>query len=101
MDIERRNGRIQDSFFRRNVLGPGTEIVGRMDGRYLGHDYEHTTTCTRDPSLEAPWAAFTATANRHLRDDLGWEGDDDYQVLSMEVNQAWAWTRDKRFGTRG
>ena len=96
--IRLRNLKMEYMHFARKVLGPGTDTVGRLDGRYVGPDPQHAESATRDPSMDAPWAAYASAANHHLRAVLGWEGDDNYEVLSFEVNQAWAWTRDKRFG---
>ena len=98
-EISRRNLRIPYLWFARTVLGVGERTVGRMDGRYVGPDLDpYGTVMTRDPSIDAPFGAFTSTANDYLRTACGWESDELYRVLSMDVNKNWSWKSDGRLG---
>ena len=98
-ELERRRLRIAPMWFSRTVLGAGEQTVGRLDSRFVGPDQDPVATkATRDPSYDAPLGPYAALVNDHLRRTLGWTDADDYAVLSLEVNAAWKWQVDKRFG---
>ena len=98
-EIERRRLRIAPMWFARAVLGPGENTVGRLDSRFVGPDEDPVATdATRDPSYDGPFGPYAALINDYLRRTLGWGGDDDYAVLSMQVNESWSWADDKRMG---
>lgn len=98
-EIARRNLRLEYLWFARNLLGPGHKTVGRLDSRYVGADLDPSGhRLTRDPSYDAAMGAFTAVANDDLRRTLGWQTDDQYAVLSREVNEGWSWASKERMG---
>ncbi len=97
-EIERRGLRLDYLWVAKQMLGAGRETVGRLDGRYRGPDDDHGDRMKRDPSFDAPYGAFTAAANDHLRRTLRWDGDDAYEVISVEVNQSWEWAQKGKMG---
>ena len=98
-EIIRRELRIPYLWFARNLLELPDHTVGRMDGRYVGPDSDPTgPVMTRDPAIDAVWPAFTAVANDTLRRLYGFESEELYQVLNMDVNKAWRWTQEGRLG---
>ncbi len=97
--IERRDLRIHYLWFARTLLGEGERTIGRLDARYVGPDLDpHDITMNRDPSYDAAIGAYTSTVNDYLRRQLGWESEDQYAVLSTEVNQSWKWGQKGRMG---
>ncbi len=97
-EIARRDLRIEYLWFCKSLLGPGRQTIGRLDARYVGPDDDFGHRMARDPSFDAPYGAYAAAANDHLRRALKWEGDDAYVVFSMEVNEGWKWTQKDNLG---
>ena len=98
-DIERLELRIDYLRFAKSVLGKAGHTVGRLDARYVGPDVEPDhRRMQRDPSMDAPMGPFAALINDYLRRELAFEADDDYTVLSMQVNQGWKWDDAERMG---
>ncbi|HJN75857.1 MAG TPA: peptidase S10 [Myxococcota bacterium] len=97
--IARRQLRIPYLWFARNLLELPDHTVGRMDGRYIGPDSDpYAQSMARDPAIDAVWPSFTAVANDTLRRVYGFESDELYQVLNMDVNKAWRWSQEGRLG---
>ena len=64
--------------------------VGRLDSRYTGSDrFLAGDMLESDPSNDAISGHFAATFNDYMRSELGYESDLPYEVLSLEVHQAW------------
>jgi len=98
-ELERRKLKIHYLWFARTLLGAGDRTIGRLDGRYVGPDLDpYDITMNRDPSYDAAIGAYTAMVNDFLRRELGWESEDDYAVLSIEVNHGWKWKQDNKLG---
>lgn len=98
-EIARRELRIPYLWFARNLLELPDHTVGRMDGRYLGPDSDpYAQSMTRDPAIDAVWPSFTAVANDTLRRVYGFESDEVYKVLNMDVNKSWRWSQEGRLG---
>ncbi len=98
-EIERRGLRIPYLWFARTLLGRGSQTIGRLDGRYVGPDLDpHGQQLQRDPSYDAPLSAYTSAVNDFLRREIGFESEDLYEVLSMDVNQGWRWGTEGRLG---
>jgi carboxypeptidase C (cathepsin A) len=47
-----------------------------------------------DPVLQGLTAPLTSALVAYVRDDLGYESDQPYQLLNRKVSQAWQWQRD-------
>lgn len=97
--IEARDLRIEDMWFARQLLGSPGKVVGRLDSRYTGRDPDrYAPVATTDPSYDALYGPYSALINDVLRRELGWDADEEYQVISGKVNQDWRWLQDKRMG---
>jgi len=97
--IAARQLRIEAMWFSKQLLAPSGLCVGRLDGRYLGRDGKPDhALMQRDPAYDASLGPYTALANAHLRDTLGWDTDRPYEVLSMEVNSHWDWRQQGQLG---
>jgi carboxypeptidase C (cathepsin A) len=91
--------RIADMRFSKSVLQKPGYTVGRMDGRYVGHDIDPDHRRTQhDPSIGAPMSPYASHINDYLDRTLGFSSPQEYQILSMKTNQSWKWERKNRFG---
>jgi carboxypeptidase C (cathepsin A) len=97
--IRQANLRVSISRFTKELLRDGRRTVGRLDSRYHGIDsdaagerFEH------DPSYTAILGPYTAALNDYVRDELGFEEDRNYEILSGEVNRNWNWQVQGRSG---
>jgi len=87
--IEQSNMRVEINRFRQELLRPEEKTVGRLDGRFAGYDPAPVEARRHfDPSLAAIRPPFTAALNDYLRSDLGYETDDEYQIL-RELEWGW------------
>jgi carboxypeptidase C (cathepsin A) len=89
--VERKGGRIDATFFVKNLL--------RDEGRHLGL-YDASIAVTDpfpdrdeldapDPTLHILERAFASAINTQLRKHIGLKTDREYELLSMNVNSAW------------
>jgi carboxypeptidase C (cathepsin A) len=64
--------------------------VGRIDSRYTGIDRVRAgDVIEADPSTDATGGVAASALNQLLRDELEFESDRIYEILSMKVNRAW------------
>jgi carboxypeptidase C (cathepsin A) len=74
--------------FCKELLRDVRQTVGRIDSRFTGvDDLAVTDSPDFDPSLSN--AAWAAVFNHYIRRELGYETDDEYEILSMKVNEKW------------
>ncbi len=88
--IERYDLRIHIMRFCKELLRTKRRTVGRIDSRYTGVD--RTVDGDRiesDPSTNMTIGPMTSALNHYLRTELGFESDDFYEILSMEINESW------------
>lgn len=97
--IRQANLRVNIFRFTKELLRDGHRTVGRLDSRYHGIDadaagerFEH------DPSYTAILGPYTAALNDYVRDELGFEEERNYEILSGEVNRDWNWQVKGRSG---
>jgi carboxypeptidase C (cathepsin A) len=85
--IDRANLRIGPGMFEKEVLGDGKQIIGRYDGRITGFDpnAEHGGP-SYDPSLSRYRPAYSAAFNQYIRNELKFESDLPYEVLTGKVH---------------
>jgi len=82
--------------FCKELLRAERKTVGRLDSRFTGRDDLNVTEEPDfDPSLVSPTPPFTAAFNAYVRNTLGYETDDEYETLSMDVNRAWEFDGDR------
>jgi carboxypeptidase C (cathepsin A) len=87
--ILRSNLRVPMQRFAKELLRGERRSVGRYDSRYLGIDREGAgDSPDYDPSYAAVQGAYTATLNTYLRNELKYESDLPYEILTGKV-QPW------------
>jgi carboxypeptidase C (cathepsin A) len=79
--------------FGKELLRDRSQTVGRFDSRYKGIDADDVgDTSEYDPSEAAIFGPFTATINDYLRNELKFEDDRVYEILTGAV-QPWKYER--------
>ena len=82
--------RINIMRFCKELLRDANKTVGRLDSRFKGYaDLAITEFPEFDPSMSAIMPPYTAMLNQYVRESLGYETDDTYEILSFKVNQSW------------
>ena len=82
--------RINIMSFCKELLRDDKRAVGRLDSRFIGiMASAEGTTFDFDPSMNAIGAPYTAVYNQYVREQLGYETDLNYEILSYKVNENW------------
>lgn len=90
--IERTNLRIDIHRFCKELLRKQRRTVGRLDSRYIGIDRDAAGELPdHDPSMSAIMGPYTAALYDYVRDDLQFESDLPYEILSGKVWQNWSY----------
>lgn len=80
--IEAADLRVSPSRFYKELLRDQGLVVGRLDTRYTGHDYDNAGEAPdNDPSFYGIDGGFTAAINAYLRDDLNYHTDRSYVTI--------------------
>ncbi len=78
-----RDLRVSPSVFREKLLADDRIILGRFDGRITGRDGDHGSTSPQfDPSFDAALGPLSAAMNAYVREELLFESDLPYRVLT-------------------
>lgn len=94
--IDHANLRIRAQHFFKELLRDEGRTTGRLDSRFKGRDKLGVSeTIDFDPSMAAIGPPYTAMFNQYVREKLGYETDDKYEILSFDVNRSWEWNRGK------
>lgn len=82
--IDRSDLRVPQYRFSDALLRDEDNVIGRFDGRIVGPDLDRATdrSGTNDPSYYRVAPGFTASFNDYVRGELGYETDDNYEVLA-------------------
>ncbi|MEM9414226.1 MAG: peptidase S10 [Planctomycetota bacterium] len=82
--IDRSNLRVPQWRFGDALLDDERNIIGRFDGRIVGPDLDRASdrSGTGDPSYYRVAPGFTASFNDYVRNELGYETSDNYEVLA-------------------
>lgn len=87
--------RINIHEFCKELLRDKKQTVGRLDSRFTGLDWNHTSNVSeKDPSMTAIRAPYTAMINDYLGRQLGYQSDDIYRVLGeggIDLWKKWDW----------
>ncbi|MBM4067803.1 MAG: peptidase S10 [Planctomycetes bacterium] len=87
--VLRSNLRVPIFRFTKELLRGERRSVGRFDSRYKGIDRDAAgESPDYDPSYAAIQGTYTATLNQYLRNDLKFESDSPYEILTGRV-QPW------------
>jgi carboxypeptidase C (cathepsin A) len=90
--IDRVDLRIEHVRFFTELLRDRGLSVGRLDGRFLGWEPDGgRERFSFDPSYAAIVGPYTAGFNHYVREELGYENDLPYEVLSGTVHEAWSY----------
>jgi carboxypeptidase C (cathepsin A) len=82
--------RIHIMRFCKELLRSERKTVGRLDSRYTGTDRVPLgDNIESDPAANLTTGPMTSALNHYVRSELGFETDDFYNILSMEINQRW------------
>lgn len=88
--------RIDIQRFCKELLRDEHRTVGRLDSRFKGYeDLKITEFPEFDPSMTAITPPYTATFNQYVREQLRYETDVAYNILSYDVNENWEWEKGK------
>ena len=75
--------RVDPSTFREKLLADERLILGRFDGRITGRDGDQASNTPRfDPSYDAALGPLAAAMNAYVREELKFESDLPYKVLT-------------------
>ena len=95
--IRRSNLRINPNRFEKELLGDQGRVIGRMDGRFSGHNADPINdTPEYDPTLTGYVGSFSSTFNDYVRRVLKYENENNYEFLSPRVGP---WDSGRRAGT--
>jgi carboxypeptidase C (cathepsin A) len=87
--VGRSDLRIEASRFRKELLRKEEKTLGRYDSRFQGVDLTNVGEFPEyDPSYAVVQGPFTALVNQYFRNDLKYETDLEYRVLTGKV-QPW------------
>ncbi|MFD2419126.1 S10 family peptidase [Amycolatopsis pigmentata] len=84
--------RIEHVRFFTELLRDRGLVTGRMDGRFTTWEPDGGRERMReDSSISRIIGAYSAGFNHYVRSELNYENDLPYEVLSLDVNQAWSY----------
>jgi len=82
--------RVNIMSFCKELLRDEKRAVGRLDSRFVGiMASAEGATFDFDPSMNAITPPYTAVYNQYVREQLGYETDLNYEILSFKVNENW------------
>lgn len=88
--IDHYNLRVPIMRFCKELLREQKRTVGRIDSRFTGIDRVSAgDNIEADPSIDATSGVAASALNQYLRTELGFETDEIYEIMSMEVNKNW------------
>jgi len=76
--------------FCKELLRDQKRTVGRLDSRYIGIERPGASeSLESDPSGDATRGVAAAALNAYLREEIGFESDEIYNILSTDVWKVW------------
>ncbi len=88
--VTRYDLRIEIFRFCKELLREEGRTVGRIDSRYTGIDrFKDGDSFEADPSMDATMGVYTSALNAYMRDELEYESDLPYEILSSQTWQNW------------
>jgi len=85
-DVLDSNLEIETRFFWKSLLKKDKRTVGRLDSRYLGIDKKNVGDAPDYSAELTSWLhSFTPAINHYIRNELNYETDIQYQMLSRKV----------------
>jgi carboxypeptidase C (cathepsin A) len=84
--VDRADLRIEHQRFYTELLRHRRQVVGRLDGRFVGWDPDYVRErAMEDPSYTAIVGSYTAALNHYVRAELGFANDLPYEILTGRV----------------
>ena len=97
--VEHRNLRIADTTFFTELLRDRGQIVGRLEARVAGPmGLARTHEWDFDPGMEALVGPYTMAGMGYFIGTLGFDPAWRYEVLSLDTNKHWNWSRGEAQG---
>jgi len=94
--ISASNLRVSLSRFNAELLRDQQLVIGRFDSRYTSYMRDPLNNeAERDPSADAVFSAFGSTFNHYVRNDLKFEEDRPYNILTSVGK--WNWDAENEF----
>jgi carboxypeptidase C (cathepsin A) len=88
--VEAADLRVSDQRFYKELLRDRGLVVGRLDARYTGRDYDNAgETPDNDPSFYGIDAGYTAALNAWVRGGLGFKTDRHYSTIGGVSDWNW------------
>lgn len=85
--VEATNLRIGIHRFCKQLRRDERITVGRLDSRFTGHDHDAAgETYEYDPSMSVILGPYTGALNAYVREELGFESDLPYEILTGRVH---------------
>lgn len=82
--------RVNIMSFCKELLRDDKRAVGRLDSRFIGiMASAEGAAFDFDPSMHAITPPYTAVYNQYVREQLAYETDLNYEILSYKVNENW------------
>ncbi len=98
--VDRADLRVSPGRFYKELLRDRGQVIGRLDTRYTGVDYDQAgEEPDNDPSFYGIDAAYTAAINSYLRDDLKLKTDRNYVTIGGV--SGWDWKLADQRGRDG
>ncbi len=84
--VDRADLRIEHQRFFRELLRDRGQVIGRLDGRFIGYEPDDAgERPSHDPSNVAIHGPYAAAFNHYVRQELGYESDLPYEILTGRV----------------
>jgi carboxypeptidase C (cathepsin A) len=91
--VEQVDLRIEHQRFFRELLRSRGQVIGRLDGRFVGYEPDDAgEKPSHDPSNVAIHGPYAAAFNHYVRNELGYESDLPYEILTDRV-QPWSYAQ--------
>ena len=95
--VLKHNLRVERDDFNAELLSDRKLMIGRIDSRYTGPVVDgNLGDGTSDPSSLGITEAFSGVFNQYVSQVLNYRTDQPYDVLSLDVNDAWSFGSDNR-----
>ena len=92
--LEQTNMRINIHRFCRELLRDEGQAVGRLDSRMTSYNRDEAGEFNEfDPAFPIITGVYSGAMNQYLREDLNFESDLPYEILSFKVFPAWKYTK--------
>ena len=94
--VERTDLRINIFRFTKELMRAEGQTVGRLDSRITGYDRDEAGERFEfDPSMVNITGVYSGSLNQYIREELEYESDLPYEILSFKVFPSWQYNKFK------